>query len=219
MQGPYPDLTFGTDPLTGFDAFGGTIPLLAPKSGLVRRIHARIVFPPDYPHREPRAFDAADRFLPHTGARHFYPDGRCCLWLPWDSQWQGHRQDALLDFMAQLVIFFNHQLVYDVSGKWPVAARGHGPDGYREFLAERLAISEQELPKFIPMLTDGARVAYTPCPCGSGKQAKRCHLAAVNQLISQIGRRPLRDRVLWINEMSDAISAARDTTGSSEKVS
>jgi hypothetical protein len=121
--------------------------------------------------------------------------------------------------MAQLAIFFNHQLIYDVSGKWPVAARGHGPDGYREFLVERLAISEQDFPKFIPLLTDGARVAYTPCPCGSGKQAKRCHVGAVNELISQIGRRRLRDRVLWISEMSATTSAGSDTAGSGEKVS
>ena len=108
--------------------------------------------------------------------------------MPWDSQWQAHRNDGLLDFMAHLAVFFNHQLLFDVSGKWPVPARGHGRHGYREFLVEKLGISPQEFSSFVPLLVDGARVVYLPCPCGSAKQAKRCHLIVVHELISKIGR-------------------------------
>ena len=197
----YAELALGSDPVTGLEAFEGVLPLVAPRSGVVRRIPVRIVFPRGYPDQEPRAFDHTDKFLPHTSLRHFYSsDGRCCLWLPWDSQWQAHRNDGLLDFMAHLAVFFNHQLLFDVSGKWPVPARGHGRHGYREFLVEKLGISPQEFSSFVPLLVDGARVAYLPCPFGSGKQAKRCHLIVVHELISKIGRANLREQVAWIIE-------------------
>jgi SEC-C motif-containing protein len=199
----YPELYFGPDPVTGCEAFEGVLPLVAAKSGVVRRIPVRIIFPVGYPDDEPRAFEHTDRFLPHSPMRHFYSaDGRCCLWLPWDSQWQPARHDGLLDFMAHLSIFFHHQLLFDVSGKWPVSARGHGRNGYREFLSETLGISHQEFPRFVPLLVDGARIAYLPCPCGSGKHAKRCHLVLVNKLISKIGRARLRAQVAWINEVT-----------------
>jgi hypothetical protein len=219
MAEHYAELALGSDPSTGLEAFEGTLPLVAPRSGVVRRIPVRVVFPHGYPDQEPRAFDYTDRFLPHTSLRHFYSaDGRCCLWLPWDSKWQAHRSDALLDFMAHLAIFFNHQLLFDISGKWPVPARGHGRNGYREYLSETLGIAQQEFPRFVPLLIDGARVAYLPCPCGSGKQAKRCHLAVVNELIAKIGRSRLRDQVAWINEVtSPADSGASDTASTEAK--
>ena len=206
MEEHYPELEFGPDPATELEAFEGVLPLDAPRSGVVRRIPVRIVFPPSYPEEEPQAFDYTDTFLPHTSLRHFYSaDGRCCLWLPWDSKWQAHRSDALLDFMAHLAIFFNHQLLFDVSGKWPVPARGHGRDGYREFLVEKLGISQEDFPRFIPLLLDGTGMAYLPCPCGSSKYAKRCHLPVINELVSKIGRTSLRERVTWINEVSTGV--------------
>lgn len=212
MAEHYPELAFRWDPATGLEAFEGALPLVAPKSGVVRRIPVRIVFPRSYPDGEPRAFDYTDKFLPHTSLRHFYSaDGRCCLWLPWDSKWQPHRRDALLDFMAHLAIFFNHQLLFDINAKWPVPARGHGRDGYREFLVEKLRVSGQDFPSFIPLLLDGARVAYLPCPCGSGKQAKRCHLVVVNELLSKIGRASLREHVAWIKEAASTGSAVSET--------
>jgi hypothetical protein len=118
----------------------------------------------------------------------------------------------MLDFMAHLSIFFHHQLIFDVSGKWPVPARGHGRNGYREFLSEALGISDQEFPRFVPLLLDRARVAYLPCPCGSGKQAKRCHLIVVNKLISTIGLARLRDQVSWINEVTWSDNPASSDT-------
>jgi hypothetical protein len=102
--------------------------------------------------------------------------------------------------MTHLAVFLNNQLVFDSIGKWPAVARGHGRDGYREFLLEQLGISPADFEMFIPLLTDGRRVAYLPCPCGSGKQAIRCHMPIVNRLISKIGRSTLRDQVAWIAE-------------------
>lgn len=195
----YPELVQVSEPSSGLEALQGPLSIVSPKTKLVRRVPVRIVFPLTYPNREPRAFDYTDRFLPHTWLRHFHSDdGRCCLWLPWNSLWDWSRGDALLDYLAHVVIFFNHQLLFDVSHKWPVEARGHGPDGFQEFLIEELGITADQFFDFVPLLTDGPRVAYLPCPCGSGKHAKRCHLVLINRLISKIGRSDLRSCVEWI---------------------
>ena len=169
MAEHYPELSFGADAVTGCEAFEGVLPLVAAKSGVVRGILVRIIFPVGYPDDEPRAFDHTDRFLPHAAMRHFYSaDGRCCLWLPWDSQWQPGRHDGLLDFMAHLSIFFttNSSSMSAASGLFQPEVTG---ERYREFLSETLGISHQEFPRFVPLLVDGARVAYLPCPCGSGE--------------------------------------------------
>lgn len=201
MAEHYPELTLGEDPSSGLEALTGPLPLVTARSGIVRRIPLLIAFPPAYPDDEPRVFDHTGRFLPHDWSRHFYSeDGRCCLWLPWDSQWDGRSKDGMLDFMAHVAIFFGHQLLFDATTKWPIPAWGHGRDGYREFLVERLGVTEADFPNFIPLLLDGPRVAYLPCPCGSGKYAKRCHLRLVNELISRVGRSEVRGRVAWITE-------------------
>jgi hypothetical protein len=139
----YPELVRVVEPATGLEALEGLMSLVAERSGVTRRIPVRVAFPEAYPDDEPRAFDYTMMFLPHASLRHFYSDGRCCLWLPWNSLWDGRRDDGLLDFLAHVAIFFNHQLLFDMTGIWPVPARGHGPDGYREFLTEELGISPQ----------------------------------------------------------------------------
>ncbi len=200
MAAEHPGLVLSEDPATRLEALEGPLALEASRSGIVRHVPVRIVFPEAYPFEEPRAFDFDDRFLPHHPDRHFYSDGMCCIWLPWASEWRRTDPGALLDFMARLIVFLNHQLIFDVSRKWPVAFWGHGRDGYRQYLVEQLQIADADLAKFTELLTDGRRVAYLPCPCGSGKKARFCHLAVVDELASKIGRTRLKERVLWINE-------------------
>lgn len=179
--------------------------MLAPKSGVVRHVPVRIIIPSRYPDQEPKAYDYTDRFLPHDESRHFYRrETHGCLWLPWDSEWDGNKSEALLDFIAHVVIFFNHQILFDLTGKWPVPSRAHGRAGYREFLVETLGIPDVRFEAFVPLLLDGPRVAYLPCPCGSGRHSKWCHLLKVNELISKIGWTELREYVIWIISASES---------------
>jgi hypothetical protein len=177
----------------------------------VRSVAVRIVFPPRYPDAEPEAYDSANSFLPHDESRHFYRrDERCCVWLPWESGWKPDDADALLDFIAELAIFLNCQILFDATGIWPIPSRGHGSTGYREFLVEKLGIADDLFDLFIPLLVDPYRVAYLPCPCGSGRLSRWCHGKTVNELISKIGRRELSERVVWIRSQpqSSALKSA-----------
>ena len=76
----FPGLSYQIDEQAGRVFLEGTITLVA-ECGISTPIQVRVEFPDDYPEHEPRVYDAAQRF-PYEADRHFYPDGRCCLWLP-----------------------------------------------------------------------------------------------------------------------------------------
>jgi hypothetical protein len=80
------------------------------RSGIGYAVETRIEFPDDYPHSEPRAFETGGRFK-HEIDRHFYPDGRACLWLEkFETQWRPDDPDALGIFLDQVLVFYLRQL-------------------------------------------------------------------------------------------------------------
>ena len=81
----FPGLSYQIDEQAGRVFLEGTITLVA-ECGISTPIQVRVEFPDDYPEHEPRVYDDAQRF-PYEADRHFYPDGRCCLWLPPESRW------------------------------------------------------------------------------------------------------------------------------------
>lgn len=91
--------------------------------GISTNIETRLIFPRNYPDVEPLAFDASKRFKPYPGKtiedRHIYNTGQCCLWLPPQTSWRSSDPYALRDFLDQLVIFFDRQLIYNDTGVWP----------------------------------------------------------------------------------------------------
>ncbi len=167
----------------------GTIKI-ASDCGVERSVQIRVELLANHPLHEPKVFDDADQFR-HSAARHFFPDGRCCLWLSMSSEWKADDPNALLHFLRQTTIFFDKQFIYDVIGRWPGKAWGHNEMGYREWLCERLAIPMTQFRRFAPIWGGHGRWGATaPCPCGSGLKYRRCHRArieAINQLLSDPG--------------------------------
>lgn len=187
----YPDLEFKVIPEEQV-ALEGLIRLQA-ECGTQRALAVRIEFPKDYPQCEPYAFDPSHQF-PHIADRHFYPDGRCCLWLPPESSWNGQDPEALLSFLHQVAIFFDKQLIYDVVRRWPGKQRSHGAQGYREWICEVLDIEERQLLRFAPLLLGWAKYGDTvPCPCGKNCKFRRCHRDQALTITSQVDVQTLRN--------------------------
>ncbi len=182
--------------------FAGAV-TIGSESGLTTTIQTRIVAPDGYPDEEPTAFDVAERF-PRDPDAHINPDGSCCLWVWWDSGWDGQQPDAILKFIDQLVIFFHKQLLFEATGRkrWPGEARGHGQAGYKEFVCEALNIDLALLPVFLSLLVSWPESdKYLPCPCGSTRKLRWCHAAAIEALFRKVGRRAVQTRVrLWLHE-------------------
>jgi SEC-C motif-containing protein len=190
----YPDLMFRFDDETDLASLEGTLTLRAASCGVPTRIVVRVEFPRPYPEQEPRIYDEAGRF-PHIPDRHFYPDGRCCLWLEPESRWDPKAPDGLCQWLDEAAIFFDRQLVYDAIGEnaWPGAAHGHGDAGYIEYAKEQLDVDTGELRALAPTLAHLPPAGRNSrCGCGSGRKYKSCHLDGVAALERRVGMVTLR---------------------------
>jgi len=181
----HPQLSYGVDPETGLVCLRGSLEYRL-ACNVPTRVAVRIVFPPDYPRCEPTAYDDGNRF-PHVADRHFYPSGRCCLWLPPESIWKPGDSDALVGYVDQVALFFDRQLVCEAQPthrriQWPGGGRGHGIAGYLEYVRDVLGGDEGTVAALTPVLVGRRRIGRNrQCPCGSTRKYKKCHLTPVER--------------------------------------
>jgi hypothetical protein len=183
----YPDLKYGLNHYFRSVFLDGPITLRA-ECGIPTHIRTRIVFPDDYPAQEPAAYEVGKMFL-HIADRHFFLDGRCCLWLPVESQWKPHEATALREFLDQVATFFERQLIYDASPdkSWAWGERGHGISGYIEFAQEALGGDESLFSKFKGVVSGQEQIRPSSfCPCGSRKKFKSCHANRLATLMERL---------------------------------
>lgn len=182
LAGKYPDLQFALNFKLTKVILRGSITLTEEISGVPSIIKVRIVLPDKYPQIEPVAFDDGEHF-PHIPDRHFYTIGMCCLWLPVESLWKTDETDSLLDFVDQVSIFFERQLVYDAGGGWIWGERGHDEKGYIEFFEEQLGNDHDSIKAFLPLLVEQTALSKkSKCPCGSNRAYAYCHKSKVEEI-------------------------------------
>jgi hypothetical protein len=201
----YPEFKFTRDAATGEPQLKGEISIPS-ESGITERIPVRIDFPESYPTKEPAPYDYSDRFE-HTQDGHFYQDGRCCLWMGWASEWNGHEPLGLLRFLDQLVVFFDRQLAYEANGRkrWPGPAWEHGSYGYLQMLREELRVVPEVFDGLLPAFENYRGFPkYAPCPCGSGKQFRWCHDKSVLEIIRKVGKHTLHERLAALHTSATA---------------
>jgi hypothetical protein len=192
----YPSLEFRMDSEKEIASLEGAL-ILTAECGIRTEIATVVRFPWDYPGTEPVPFDAAKRFHAapgkHLTDRHLGSDGQCCLWLPPCSLWDSANPEGLREFLDELAVFFDRQLIYDVTGIWPGPSYDHGIDGYLEFIRERLGDDSRFSDLLIPIITMQSEVGpNAPCPCGSGKKFKKCHRQVSERIQGEIGVGRLR---------------------------
>lgn len=193
----YPGLRHRVDQYARSVSLAGTITLRT-ESGIPTKIEARVEFPHGYPDQEPRVYESGGRF-PYEPDRHFFPDGRCCLWLRPESKWDSKDPDYLLRVLDETVLFFERQLIHDLypNAPWPGGERGHGRLGYAEYVHEWLGEDEKLLLALTPVLTGDIRMGRNaPCPCGSGAKYKRCCLARIEGMKRRVGTVVLREALI-----------------------
>ena len=167
-------------------------------SGIPDSTPTLIRFPPEYPAKEPVAFDVTGRF-PHDGEHHFWTNGTCCLWLDVASPWTPKDPEGLRMFLDQLALFYERQLIMaaDLTAPWPGGGWGHNEQGYIEFLRQDWGLSDEAIGRMAGALA-GRRHVRSRCPCGSGRQYRRCHLGHVDRFRSRAHRPTL---VMLINRL------------------
>jgi len=87
-------------------------------------------------------------------------------------------------FLDELAIFFERQLLFDATGKWPGDEHDHGDNGYLEWIKEVLANNDRLVEIFSPVLGGSVKVSRNDsCPCGAeGSKYKRCHLSKIEEI-------------------------------------
>lgn len=128
--------------------------------------------------------------IPRIAERHMEADGKACIVLP-DAFWHGHPTGmSLMDFLNGPVrSYFANQSLIEM-GKtdvWCAGEWGHGADGIVEFYESLLGTRDRAVIwEYLKLLKHDVVKGHWPCPCGSGKKLRKCHLEVVRELQARI---------------------------------
>jgi hypothetical protein len=161
----------------GIDSTGGAFVcglfnVVSEHGHVYETIRIRITYPPKFPNRNqpPSVYLESHRDRWEKGGdSHIEYDWRLCLFVPSESGIDFQEANSLSDLFAVVHTFLFKQRVYQrrlvrsrLDGRkaeWPGEDRSHGIQGIREAVNDAGGIGRND-----------------PCPCGSGKKFKRCHL-------------------------------------------
>lgn len=132
---------------------------------------------PEFPKSVPLVREINGR-IPHTGERHIYINGDCCLFIP-EETWKFYSKGTtIIDFLNKVVTaYFLNQTNYELTGKWLWGERKHGLDGIIEFYKEELLTEDIVfIYNFIQNLAKVNIKKHQDCFCDSNKKLKHCHL-------------------------------------------
>jgi hypothetical protein len=163
----------------------GTFPITHEGQELDRYL-IEITIPDDYPETVPAVREVEGR-LPKTAERHFDEGGMACLFVPDEREWLWPRGASFLEFLEGPVrSFFLFQSIVSRGGTWPHGERSHGVDGLFEFYREKIGTDDLgAVLRYVEYLSL-PDVHGAPCPCGSGRKAKKCHREQLRGLRAMI---------------------------------
>jgi hypothetical protein len=168
--------------------------------GFANRVPAEIRFPTDYPRSEPLAYQTPKVFE-RIIDRHLYGDGGCCLWLPVASPWKRRDSFAFREFVLQLTVFFEKQLIVDAmpGSSFPGEQWAHGVDGYVAYIAANWRVTWRQARQIL-----AAPPSRTLCPCGSGKAFGQCHEQEGRRFWRMTGPEAIRQIVNVLKKLESA---------------
>lgn len=159
--------------------------------GCIETVQIAIEFGPNYPRCEPEVRETGERFS-HIADRHFYSDGRCCLWHRLQSLWDANDPQSLLKLLDQVALFFRRQLICDTTGNFPGPQLLHGDAGTHQAIVQ--VLGSEDLMKIFaaPLLGRRDFPTNAPCPCGQARKYKKCHQPTVAGLRQKVRHLELR---------------------------
>lgn len=150
----------------------GVFNIVSEHGHIYEAVKLRIVYPPTFPTRNqpPSVYLEShhDRWA-KGGGSHIENDWRLCLFVPSESGIAFREPTSLNDLFAVVHTYLFKQRIYQRRllqsqlhggvAKWPGEDRSHGLQGIREAVRDSGGVGRN-----------------APCPCGSGKKFKHCHL-------------------------------------------
>ena len=185
VQMAYPHLHFYLEGETMF--IRGSFPI-EHNGDTLERYSIEITLPSDYPTVVPIVRETGGQ-IPRLADNHFNSaNGELCLFVP-TERWRYFPVGAtLLDFLNGPVR--NHLLglsLRRLGEKWPFGERSHGEAGIIESYSELLGTREEAaIIQYVECLSKPNLKGHWPCPCGSGKKLRQCHLPFINDLRQKV---------------------------------
>ena len=141
------------------------------------RFSVDIEIPADYPDRLPIVRETRGR-IPWIADRHVYTNGTACVLLPEDRWWSFPPDRSFLEYLTTpLHNYFLGQCVVEAGGAWPFSEHRHGLNGVIDFYKERFGTDDAKVVvRLLELVVSGRFKGHWPCPCGSGKKLRKCHL-------------------------------------------
>lgn len=197
-------------PYAGDDAFPIHLvgEVLISHNGEPLPIQLEIHIPQDYPAGLPMAFEVGGLIPRGTDRWHLMTDNSLCLGSRIEVIRRFRTDPTIRGYLESLVLPYLHGFLNrNESGVPPQGELPHGAEGT---LQDYQRILNVEQPKVVlPLLAILALGKYSgnqPCPCGSGKKLKRCHLWRIREIESLQTKRQFAVDVL---EIQNFLKSAR----------
>lgn len=155
--------------------FRGWLELCSEHGHVYESVQLHIVYPPTFPARNqpPSVYLESHRDRWKKGGNsHIESDWKLCLFVPGESGITFADDDSLQKLLGVVHTFLLKERIYQrrlakvsLNGglaAWPGPDRSHGLQGIREAIREIGGVGRND-----------------PCPCGSGKKFKKCHLGTL----------------------------------------
>ena len=206
----FPFLRFDLPPDDVAPVITGTFPV-ATDVGYTTKLE----LPWDYPVELPILHcDLAE--IPWELDRHVVPqNGHACLCARSEYGLHWPEGSSVSDFIERLVRpFFLGQFYYETHGCWPpTGERTHGWRGITEAYVELCEpLGDTSLDTIIRVMRLLARrndpQGHEVCPCGSGKNLRHCHRAAISDLRRRVRPQDAADDLTHVSRFAAARQAA-----------
>lgn len=147
----------------------------------------RVDLPPTYPMGIPVAREVGGK-IPHDEDHHVNANGTLCVGLP-EEMWIRYRgRLEVADYLSGPLRDYFIGASAKLRGlPWPFGEWGHGQQGLREYYGQFIDSDDHErIANFVRLIAEGRVKGHVPCPCGSGKESRRCHLQKMRGLSDKL---------------------------------
>lgn len=144
-----------------------------------------IKIPPGYPEELPKLYELSN--LVPDSFEHKYVDGSCCLGVDGELYQRFIPNPTLLHYVKDMVSdYFASVKWFTRYGNYPFGQRSHGAKGVLEFYRQFWDVDDDQLAvrMLCIALVPGTYRGHQPCPCGSGKTARKCHGSSFQKIFA-----------------------------------
>lgn len=145
----------------------------------------KIEIPPGYPEELPKLYELSN-LIPDS-FEHKYDDGSCCLGVDGELYQRFIPNPTLLHYVKDMVADYFASVKWFIRyGDYPFGQRSHGTKGVFEFYRQFWDVDNDQLAArmLCIALVPGTYRGHQPCPCGSGKIARKCHSSSFQKIFA-----------------------------------